>query len=39
MDYYTSIMLKEIERLDKSYNDVLREINSMKVLRNNIGTK
>jgi len=39
MDYYKSIMQKEIERLDKSYNDVLGEINSIKVPYDNIGIK
>ena len=39
MDYYKSIMWKEIERLNKSYNDVLDEINSIKVPHDNIGTK
>lgn len=34
MDYYKSIMWKEIERLVKSYNDVMDEINSMKITLN-----
>ncbi len=38
-NYYRSIMWKEIERLNKSYNDVLKEINTMKVPHDNIGTK
>ncbi len=32
MDYYKSIIWEEIKRLNKSYNDVLSEINSMKVM-------
>ena len=32
-------MQKEIERLNKSYNDVLDEINSIEVPHDNIGMK